>query len=295
MNTGLPGFSFPTLSAGDYDNDSHLDILAGTLTTQLRVWRNTGTTFSNTFVNEVSMNGCPCSFPVWGDHDNNGRIDILTHHMDPETYDITTVLWQNTPTGMVIFDLHIGPHTAPAAAWGDYDNDGWLDVLFHSLYARSVLWRNTQTGFTDVASDLPSSVESSISWGDYDNDGRLDLALTGWLETGGRTCDVWRNTGRGFSNIMAHLPPVGGAPGSSYWVSIPVRRSGAIMTTTANWTCFCMASLVISATQWTRSTYVRYGGTLEPASPTSMPLSQTLWREQRPGPIMTATVAWTLC
>lgn len=54
------------------------------------------------------------------------------------------------------------------AAWGDYNNDGYPDLL-----AGKVLYRNDfGNGFTAVASNLAAGI-----WGDYDNDGYLDLFL----------------------------------------------------------------------------------------------------------------------
>ena len=62
--------------------------------------------------------------------------------------------------------------------WGDFDNDGWVDVY------SDVLWRNK--GGTFVQVDGP--FEGPGIWGDYDNDGDLDLATSGIL---------FRNPGNG--------------------------------------------------------------------------------------------------
>ena len=53
------------------------------------------------------------------------------------------------------------------AAWGDYDNDGWVD-----LYNGSQLWRNDAGQFTKVDG---FTLSGPGIWGDYDNDGYLDL------------------------------------------------------------------------------------------------------------------------
>ena len=66
-------------------------------------------------------------------------------------------------------------------AWGDYDNDGDLDliVLFRDAPVR--LYRNTADGFEDVApgSGLPTDGANprSVAWGDYDGDGDLDVYI----------------------------------------------------------------------------------------------------------------------
>src|SRR5262245_23621599 len=52
------------------------------------------------------------------------------------------------------------------AAWGDYDNDGWVDVCIGGE-----VWHNDKgKRFTKVA-----KVAGPAIWGDFDNDGFLDL------------------------------------------------------------------------------------------------------------------------
>jgi len=66
-------------------------------------------------------------------------------------------------------------------AWGDFDNDGDLDLIvtFHDAPVR--LYRNSPGGFEDVgaASGLPTDGGNprSVAWGDYDNDGDLDVYI----------------------------------------------------------------------------------------------------------------------
>jgi len=55
------------------------------------------------------------------------------------------------------------------AAWGDFDNDGWVD-----LFESAKVWRNEQGKKFTVAVELPSGSWGGL-WGDYDNDGYLDL------------------------------------------------------------------------------------------------------------------------
>src|SRR5260221_406344 len=78
--------------------------------------------------------------------------------------------------------------------WGDYDNDGFLDVYVTNItddYMRegNFLWHNNgNLTFTDVARETGTH---DTGWGwcgkffDYDNDGWLDLyVVNGWVSAG---------------------------------------------------------------------------------------------------------------
>ncbi len=78
--------------------------------------------------------------------------------------------------------------------WGDFDNDGLLDIYVTNItddYMRegNFLWRNNgDLTFTDVARET-GVYDSGWGWGakffDYDNDGWLDLyVMNGWVSAG---------------------------------------------------------------------------------------------------------------
>ena len=82
-----------------------------------------------------------------------------------------------------------------AAAWGDYDNDGWPDLLVANDFGRKNLYRNLglvdgHVRFQDVAHQAGAEdygAGMSATFLDYDNDGRLDI-YTGnmWTAAGQR-------------------------------------------------------------------------------------------------------------
>jgi len=70
--------------------------------------------------------------------------------------------------------------------WGDYDNDGFLDLFVSSTHGRNQLFRNNGNGtFTEILSGSPvndgtvNTYYFGVSWVDYDNDGSLDLFVAG--------------------------------------------------------------------------------------------------------------------
>lgn len=70
------------------------------------------------------------------------------------------------------------------AAWGDYDNDGDLD-LYVTAFGSNVLYRNQGDGtFVDVTEQSGVADErfsAGSAWGDYDRDGDLDLYVTNYV------------------------------------------------------------------------------------------------------------------
>jgi len=80
------------------------------------------------------------------------------------------------------------------AEWGDYDNDGLLDIYVTNItsdYMRegNFLWHNNgKHTFTDVSRET-NTYDTGWGWGgkffDYDNDGWLDLyVMNGWVSAG---------------------------------------------------------------------------------------------------------------
>ncbi len=93
-------------------------------------------------------------------------------------------------------------YLAMGQAWGDYDNDGWVDLYVTGGLAESVLYHNNQDGtfsvskFSDDVS-LPDAWTGGAVFADYDNDGWQDLYV---LVHGANV--LFRNkAGKGFRDV----------------------------------------------------------------------------------------------
>jgi len=120
---------------------------------------------------------------AWGDYDNDGWLDLYV------TGGLTeNVLYHNEQDGTFSVSPYAAAVAMPGAVsggvgWGDYDNDGWLD-LYVLVKGANVLFHNENgAGFRDVTATAGVGDErnsQSGAWGDYDNDGYLDLYVVNW-------------------------------------------------------------------------------------------------------------------
>ena len=166
---------------------------------------------------------------AWGDYDNDGWPDIYVGNEFG-----TSELFHNEGNG-TFREVSVAAHahersSAMGVAWGDYDNDGYLDLFVSNMYANSrwalfhpewpvpvpwylrwaprervdqvtdelsrgstLLHNNRDGTFTDV-SDAAGIRDAQWGWGcefvDYNNDGRLDIYNTNGMVTGPILDDV---------------------------------------------------------------------------------------------------------
>jgi tetratricopeptide (TPR) repeat protein len=125
---------------------------------------------------------------AWGDFDNDGDDDLFLVAMGgpvggPEAERAPSLLYENLSDGTFV-NVDSFPDTrilGMAAAWGDYDRDGWLDLVVTG-YDSLRLFRNDRGRFErSAAIDDRKGYWSGASWVDYDRDGDLDLYVCGYV------------------------------------------------------------------------------------------------------------------
>lgn len=181
---------------------------------------------TNPFINaRAGLHAAAGSAMAWGDADNDGLLDLAVLGYDgtnrfTEIYrNLGDGAFTNWPAGIV-------PLESGQLAWGDFDNDGWLDLAVSGMGATGAvtkIYRNQGDGtFQDLQAGLPGAMGGGLAWGDYDNDGDLDLVFSGYTLSAG-IARVYRNDGGGkFTYVNFNLPPLQNS--RAVWVD--VDRSG---------------------------------------------------------------------
>ena len=187
----------------DYNNDGWPDVL---IMQPLALFANSA---AGHFSNVTKATGLKrFSFPAsaaWGDYDNDGDLDLyITMNNGGRG-----VLYANQGNG-TFEDVTEGSgidnaEEARAAVWGDYDNDGDLDL--YVVNARNEakanrLYRNDGGRFEDVAREAGVEAQTAGSgidatFVDYNNDGLLDLFLTNGNGTRVGPYVLLKNNGNG--------------------------------------------------------------------------------------------------
>lgn len=121
---------------------------------------------------------------AWGDFDNDGDLDLAVSLKGGEVR-----LYRNDKGVLTNIGAVVGLPTSGkeirGVSWGDYDGDGYLDLLGGSNVMpidqnRSFIWRNEGgKRFAEVAEKIgltiPGRISRQANWVDYDNDGQVDL------------------------------------------------------------------------------------------------------------------------
>lgn len=201
------------ITACDYDEDGDIDVYVSNYRLQPNLlWVNDGhASFTdlaeqhNAIATSEGFGGGHSIGACWGDFDSDGHIDLFAGnfaHIDSRGDQPKSRFLRNKgPEDGFAFEdraecgvWYQESYASPACA--DFDNDGWLDLYFTTVYADAsfgkknfpVLYHNESTDgvwvFKDITEGsglerLPPTYQAA--WADIDRDGRLDLVTAGRL------------------------------------------------------------------------------------------------------------------
>ncbi len=180
------GSSSDGATFGDFDNDGDEDCFVATW------WNNTNLFFANNgdgsftqvTTGPLVTDGTYSEAGSWADYDADGYLDLYVCN---SFVSLANLLFHNNGDGTFTKILS-GPQSTDlfrsrVGAWGDYDNDGDLDLFVANEFNHpNNLYRNDGGGtFTkittgNIVADLNESF--GASWGDIDNDLDLDLFVS---------------------------------------------------------------------------------------------------------------------
>lgn len=198
-HAGLAGITQPhIISAVDYDNDGWIDLFIGRPFFHFRLYRNTGggvfedVTYASGLLepNEVDENLYMTWVAAWADVDADGDLDVFLCQygervpvgvFDKPAAESRLYLnegrrFRDATRAFGIRGL-VAQQNFIAAAFGDYDGDGFPDLFLSSTNAAaSVLLRNDHGGrFAIVELGADWAPGFTVAFLDIDHDGKLDL------------------------------------------------------------------------------------------------------------------------
>lgn len=186
---------------------------------------------------------------AWGDYDADGDLDLVINGRDANFTNRISIYSNNGDGTFTLADsdsiagTQLIPLNDGGVAWGDFDNDGDLDLVITGFEQvppdqptprRTLLYEYTLGGFNlvgnpvDGTNSFIGSNRFDPTWVDYDSDGLLDLYIGGTISTGFTIFDnsiLYSNNGNGTFSIDSTLidgttPFEGYSEGAAAWGDI---------------------------------------------------------------------------
>ncbi len=187
----LTGVYMSSIVLGDLNNDNKLDLVLTGSSPSLnaKVYINNGTCLVRNSTWDTNLLAVEDSSVTLGDIDNDGDLDLSLighttgdrHRIYNNTGNTFGQIQQDDQSGGNLVGIFDG-----SQAFGDYDNDGDLDLITtgYEYYTTLYLYNVSSNLFTGYTQDPEDGIKdlgmgSTVVWSDLDNDNDLDLIITG--------------------------------------------------------------------------------------------------------------------
>jgi len=168
--SGIVPLSGGSASWYDYDRDQDLDVLVCGFDQYLEpktyIFRNDGDyQFTNVW---PGIAGAALGTAAWGDYDNDGDADVLITGQNAACGSLSSLVYRNDGNNN-FNDINAPLDGAErgSAAWGDYDNDGDLDIIISGFNGSGLpatrLYRNTAGTNSSSSNQVPEPVTGLLS------------------------------------------------------------------------------------------------------------------------------------
>lgn len=142
---------------------------------------------------------------LWSDYDNDGDMDVFIANTNDENnslYRNDNGVFTKITNGSIVSD----GGKSVGGSWGDYDNDGDMDLFVANTSNQlNFLYENQGNGtFSRVRNGVIANSRGNSSgstWGDFNNDGHLDLIVTNDLN---QNNEFFANNGDGTFTRVAN-------------------------------------------------------------------------------------------
>jgi uncharacterized protein YbdZ (MbtH family) len=196
INLGVVPSGWSIVGTGDFNGDGYGygDILWRNANGDTAIWLMTGTTTQVQAVAMVDLGVVPTSWNIagTGDFNGDGYTDILWYNANGDTG-----VWLMTGTATQVqmsswTDFGMVPTGWTIVGTGDFNGDGYTDILWRNANGDTAIWLMTGNGsevLLSSANDLgvfPTSWNVAVT-GDFNRDGRSDIL---WSNADGDTA-IW--------------------------------------------------------------------------------------------------------
>ena len=186
----------------DYDNDGFPDLyVANAGPAADFLYHNNGNGTFTQITNDPIVNDIlHSSGGSWGDFNNDGYMDLFVSGgvIGSSEDRLFRNNGNGTFTKVTSDPIVTYNHWAGGSSWGDFNNDGWLDMFDGGYDGINLLFVNNGNGtFTRIDTGiivLDGNYKEGAGWCDYDNDGSLDLFVARNNYFGGNNC-LYHNEG----------------------------------------------------------------------------------------------------
>jgi hypothetical protein len=164
------------------------------------LYRNLGNSSFERIINgSISTDYGASRTATWGDFDNDGDPDLFVTNLGSHYNSFFENSGEGTFTKVIGSIITQENPTSTSASWGDYNNDGNLDLVVAN-YGKNFLFRKEGAAFTKITQG-PIATDETTSyltlWGDYNNDGYIDLFVANSSDNGPLLNNLYKNNGDG--------------------------------------------------------------------------------------------------